>query len=58
MVGMIVYAYSIETVQAFRGLDPRFSNVAGPVDQALGGVFFLSAVGIMGDSIGLRCIRS
>ena len=48
MVGMIVYAYSIETVQAFRGLDPRFSNVAGPVDQALGGVFFLSAVGIMG----------
>ena len=48
MVVMIVYAYGIETVQALRGLDPRFSSVAGPLDQALGGIFFLSAVVIMG----------
>ena len=48
MVVMIVYAYGIETVQAFRGLDPRFSSVAGPVDQALGGIFLLSAIVIMG----------
>ncbi len=26
MVGAIVYAYGIETIQAFRGLDPRFSR--------------------------------
>ena len=48
MVVMILYSYGIETVQAFRGLDPRFSSVAGPVDQAFGGVFFLAAVFIMG----------
>ena len=48
MVGAMVYAYGIETVQAMRGLDPRFSRVAGPVDQALGGVFLLDAIFIMG----------
>ena len=42
-----LYAYGIETVQAFRGLDPRFSAVAGARDQMLGGVFFLDAVFIM-----------
>ena len=42
-----LYAYGIETVQAFRGLDPRLSAVAGVPDQILGGVFFLDAVGIM-----------
>lgn len=48
MVAAMVYAYGIETVQAFRGLDPRFSRVAGPVDQALGGVFLIDALFIMG----------
>ena len=42
-----LYAYGIETIQAFRGLDPRFSAVAGAPDQLLGGVFFLDAVFIM-----------
>ena len=42
-----LYAYGIETVQAFRGLDPRFSAVAGPADQILAGVFFLDALLIM-----------
>ena len=42
-----LYAYGIETVQAFRGLDPRFSTVAGAPDQILGGVFFYDAVFIM-----------
>ncbi len=37
------YAYAIESVQVLRGLDPRFSRVAGPVDQAAGGLFFLAA---------------
>ena len=42
-----LYAYGIETVQAFRGLDPRFSAVAGAPDQILGGIFFLDAIFIM-----------
>lgn len=48
LVGFTCYAYTIETVQAFRGLDPRFSRVAGPLDQAAGGIFFLVALAIMG----------
>ena len=47
LVGFTLYAYAIETTQAFRGLDPRFSRVAGPLDQAAGGIFFLTALGIM-----------
>lgn len=43
---LFTYGYTIETVQTFRGLDPRFSRVAGPVDQILGGVFFLTALTI------------
>ena len=39
-----LFAYGMETVQAFRGLDPRFSAVAGPIDQILGSVFFADAV--------------
>lgn len=47
LVGATLFGYGMETVQALRGLDPRFSTVAGPVDQALGGVFFLDALFIM-----------
>lgn len=47
LVGLTLYSYGIETIQAFRGLDPRFSRVAGPLDQAAGGIFFLAALGIM-----------
>ena len=47
LVGLTLYAYVIETMQAFRGLDPRFSRIAGTADQIAGGVFFLAAVGIM-----------
>lgn len=45
-VGLAIFAFLMENVQAWRGLDPRFSKIAGPVDQALGGLFFLSALGI------------
>lgn len=31
-VALTIYGYSIETIQAFRGLDPRFSRVASPPD--------------------------
>ena len=47
LIIVTLYAYGIETVQAFRGLDPRFSAVAGAPDQILGGVFFFDAVFIM-----------
>jgi len=50
--GVIVYAYTLETVQTLRGLDPRFTKVGTPVDQILGGVFFLVACGV----IALFCI--
>ncbi len=42
-----LYAYGIETVQAFRGLDPRLSTVAGAPDRILGGVFLADAIFIM-----------
>ncbi len=47
LIVVVVYAYGIETVQAFRGLDPRFSMFGGATDQILGGVFFLDAIVIM-----------
>ena len=47
LVPLALYAYGIETVQAFRGLDPRISQVGTPTDQILGGVFFLIALGVM-----------
>ncbi len=47
LIVVTLYAYGIETVQAFRGLDPRFSQVAGTPDQILGSVFFLDALFIM-----------
>jgi hypothetical protein len=46
-VGLTTYGYLMENVQAWRGLNPRFSAVAGPLDQALGGVFFLQALGLL-----------
>lgn len=46
-VGLFAYAYIIETVQVFRGLDPRFSRHGTPLDQMAGGVFFLTALGVM-----------
>jgi hypothetical protein len=46
-VGLAIYAYGAETIQILRGLDPRFTKVGGPVDQILGGVFFLIALGFV-----------
>ena len=46
-VGLFAYAFGIENVQIFRGLDPRFSRVAGPLDQILGLVFFIAALGTL-----------
>ncbi|MGH9321971.1 MAG: hypothetical protein ACRD3V_19050 [Vicinamibacteria bacterium] len=47
LIGLALFGYGVETIQIFRGFDPRFSRVASPLDQAIGGIFFLSALGIM-----------
>lgn len=46
-VGLLTYGYTIETVQIFRGVDPRFSKVATPVESILGLVFFLQALTVL-----------
>jgi hypothetical protein len=52
MIGLGLYAFAIETVQQFRGIDPRFSR-AEPVSQIFGVLFFLSALGITTLSVAL-----
>src|SRR6185503_8698505 len=52
MTLLLVYAFGIETVQQLRGIDPRFSQ-AEPASQLLGGLFFISALGIMSLSVAL-----
>jgi hypothetical protein len=47
LIGLALYGYGVETIQIFRGFDPRFSRVSSPLDQAIGGIFFLSAIGIL-----------
>src|SRR5262245_1110791 len=44
---MTLFAYGVETVQPLRGLDPRFSQVAGPVDSLIGGLFALDSLGLI-----------
>jgi hypothetical protein len=46
-VALFTYGYTIETVQIFRGLDPRFSKHGTPWDQIAGRVFFGVALGIL-----------
>ena len=46
-VALALYAYGMETVQIARGIDPRFTRVGSVADQALGGVFFLAAIGMV-----------
>jgi len=46
-VGLTLYGYAVETIQSLRGLDPRFSHAAGPVDQIIGLTFGLTALGLV-----------
>jgi hypothetical protein len=46
MIGLLIYAFGIETIQQFRGIDPRFSH-AEPASQILGAIFFAAALGIV-----------
>ena len=47
LIGLALFGYGVETIQIVRGYDPRFSRVSSPLDQAFGGLFLLSALGIM-----------
>ena len=46
-VAIMLYSYSMETIQILRGFDPRFSRAGSPVVQMLGGVFFLTAISLI-----------
>ena len=46
-VAIVLYSYSMETIQILRGFDPRFSQAGSPVVQMLGGVFFLTATSLI-----------
>lgn len=52
MVGLLIYAFGIETIQQFRGIDPRFSQ-AEPGSQIFGAIFFAVALGILTLSVAL-----
>ncbi|HEV3049551.1 MAG TPA: ABA4-like family protein [Longimicrobium sp.] len=47
MVLLTLYAYAAENIQIARGIDPRFTKVGSVTDQILGGVFFLTAMGMI-----------
>ena len=47
MVVVFTYSYSLENIQTLRGLDPRFTRAGGVVDQILGGLFGLVAIGMI-----------
>ncbi|MET0214882.1 MAG: ABA4-like family protein, partial [Vicinamibacterales bacterium] len=51
-IGLYLYAFVTETIQQFRGIDPRFSQ-AEPVSQVFGLLFFVSALAITVLSISL-----
>jgi hypothetical protein len=47
LVGLTLFAFGMENVQVWRGIDPRFTRVGSATDQMLGGFFFLSAMGMV-----------
>lgn len=47
LAAFMLYGYAQETVQMMRGIDPRFTRAGTPVEQLLGAVFFLVALGIL-----------
>src|SRR5262249_26772643 len=53
LIGFTAFAYAVENIQAWRGIDPRFSRIGTPVDQLVGLLFFLQALGILVLFIGL-----
>jgi hypothetical protein len=58
-VGLALYAYGMETIQQLRGIDPRFSQVGGPIDALVGTGFVLVALGliVMFSILAVRLVR-
>ncbi|MET1003766.1 MAG: hypothetical protein ABWZ15_18280 [Acidimicrobiia bacterium] len=56
----VVYGYVVETTQAFRGLDPRFSDEGEQIDAITGAVFGVTALlnTVLFVVLGLRFFRS
>lgn len=52
MIGLLIYAFGLETIQQFRGIDPRFSR-AEPASQIFGAIFFGVAMLILTLSVAL-----
>lgn len=46
-ITLLLASYNMETVQILRGLDPRFTQAGSAFDQLLGGIFFLTAQGLI-----------
>jgi hypothetical protein len=55
-----VYGLALESIQAWRGLDPRFTEEGGQVDQIAGAIFGLTALlaTVLFLLLGLRFFRS
>ena len=55
-----VYGFVLESLQAFRGLDPRFTEEGGPIDVIAGVIFGLTALlnTVLFVILGIRFFRS
>jgi hypothetical protein len=46
-IALALYAYSVENIQIYRGLDPRFTRIGSAVDNIAGVLFGLTALGLI-----------
>lgn len=46
-VSLAIYAYAVENIQIYRGLDPRFTRHGSAVDNVVGLFFGLTALGLI-----------
>jgi hypothetical protein len=46
-IALALYAYAVENIQIYRGLDPRFTRIGSAVDNIAGVLFGLTALGLI-----------
>ena len=46
-IALALYVYCVENIQIYRGRDPRFSRIGSAVDNIVGNLFALSAIGLI-----------
>jgi hypothetical protein len=46
-VALVLYAYASENTQIYRGIDPRFTRMGTAVDQVIGALLGLTALGLI-----------